>query len=99
MGLKILYITFIAANLPITGVEGHHPVLAVRAEMPVQLAGQEGVPLFLGERVLPRGCLSVQQVLRHAPLRSQRDVAVTTASASPPCVLIPSPGSLVESQP
>jgi hypothetical protein len=24
MGLKILYITFIAANLPITGVEGHH---------------------------------------------------------------------------
>jgi hypothetical protein len=26
MGLKILYITFIAANLPITGVEGHHPM-------------------------------------------------------------------------
>ena len=25
MGLKILYITFIAANLPITGVEGHYP--------------------------------------------------------------------------
>src|SRR5262249_58433552 len=64
------------------------PVRAVRAEMPVQLAGKEGVPLFRGERVLPRGCRSVQQVLRHAPLRSRRDVAVTTASASPPCVLI-----------
>src|SRR5262245_39426099 len=57
------------------------PVLAVRAEMPVQLAGEEGVPLLFGERVLPRGCRSVQEVLQHTLLQSRHDSVVTRASA------------------
>jgi transposase len=42
MGLKILYIAFVAANLPITGVEGHHRKKDARSVWLQQLRARRG---------------------------------------------------------